>query len=227
MPRETILIVEDEQSLVDVLTYNLTREGYEVEVALDGRDGLQRARTLLPDLVVLDLMLPLIDGLEVCRRLRADTTTQHIRILILTARTDEIDEIVGFHMGADDYVVKPFKLKPLIQRIKALLRRPSLGLMEADVVERDGLDIDRLNHRAVLDGNQLDLTPTEFRLLWTLLRQPGRTFSRMDLLDASRGSDANSMERTIDVHVRSLRQKLGDRAELIQTVRGVGYRCPQ
>jgi two-component system phosphate regulon response regulator PhoB len=227
MPRETILIVEDEQSLVDVLTYNLTREGYEVEVALDGRDGLQRARTLLPDLVVLDLMLPLIDGLEVCRRLRADTTTQHIRILILTARADEIDEIVGFHMGADDYVVKPFKLKPLIQRIKALLRRPSLGLMEADVVERDGLDIDRLNHRAALDGNQLDLTPTEFRLLWTLLRQPGRTFSRMDLLDASRGSDANSMERTIDVHVRSLRQKLGDRAELIQTVRGVGYRCPQ
>ena len=227
MPRETILIVEDEQSLVDVLTYNLTREGYEVEVALDGRDGLQRARTLLPDLVVLDLMLPLIDGLEVCRRLRADTTTQHIRILILTARADEIDEIVGFRMGADDYVVKPFKLKPLIQRIKALLRRPSLGLMEADVVERDGLDIDRLNHPAVLDGNQLDLTPTEFRLLWTLLRQPGRTFSRMDLLDASRGSDANSMERTIDVHVRSLRQKLGDRAELIQTVRGVGYRCPQ
>lgn len=227
MPRETILIVEDEQSLVDVLTYNLTREGYEVDVALDGRDGLQRARTLLPDLVVLDLMLPLIDGLEVCRRLRADTTTQHIRILILTARADEIDEIVGFRMGADDYVVKPFKLKPLIQRIKALLRRPSLGLMEADVVERDGLDIDRLNHRAVLDGNQLDLTPTEFRLLWTLLRQPGRTFSRMDLLDASRGSDANSMERTIDVHVRSLRQKLGDRAELIQTVRGVGYRCPQ
>ena len=227
MPRETILIVEDEQSLVDVLTYNLTREGYEVEVALDGRDGLQRARTLLPDLVVLDLMLPLIDGLEVCRRLRADTTTQHIRILILTARADEIDEIVGFRMGADDYVVKPFKLKPLIQRIKALLRRPSLGLMEADVVERDGLDIDRLNHRAALDGNQLDLTPTEFRLLWTLLRQPGRTFSRMDLLDASRGSDANSMERTIDVHVRSLRQKLGDRAELIQTVRGVGYRCPQ
>ena len=227
MPRETILIVEDEQSLVDVLAYNLTREGYEVEVALDGRDGLQRARTLLPDLVVLDLMLPLIDGLEVCRRLRADTTTQHIRILILTARADEIDEIVGFHMGADDYVVKPFKLKPLIQRIKALLRRPSLGLMEADVVERDGLDIDRLNHRAALDGNQLDLTPTEFRLLWTLLRQPGRTFSRMDLLDASRGSDANSMERTIDVHVRSLRQKLGDRAELIQTVRGVGYRCPQ
>ena len=227
MPRETILIVEDEQSLVDVLTYNLTREGYEVEVALDGRDGLQRARTLLPDLVVLDLMLPLIDGLEVCRRLRADTTTQHIRVLILTARADEIDEIVGFHMGADDYVVKPFKLKPLIQRIKALLRRPSLGLMEADVVERDGLDIDRLNHRAALDGNQLDLTPTEFRLLWTLLRQPGRTFSRMDLLDASRGSDANSMERTIDVHVRSLRQKLGDRAELIQTVRGVGYRCPQ
>ena len=227
MPRETILIVEDEQSLVDVLTYNLTREGYEVEVALDGRDGLQRARSLLPDLVVLDLMLPLIDGMEVCRRLRADTTTQHIRILILTARADEIDEIVGFHMGADDYVVKPFKLKPLIQRIKALLRRPSLGLMEADVVERDGLDIDRLNHRAALDGNQLDLTPTEFRLLWTLLRQPGRTFSRMDLLDASRGSDANSMERTIDVHVRSLRQKLGDRAELIQTVRGVGYRCPQ
>jgi len=221
------LIVEDEQSLVDVLTYNLAREGFEVETALDGQEGLQRARSLLPDLVVLDLMLPRIDGLEVCRRLRADTTTQHIRILMLTAKGDEIDEIVGFHMGADDYVVKPFKLKPLIQRIMALLRRPSLGLLEADVVVRDGLEIDRLNHRATLDGDEITLTPTEFRLAWTLLRQPGRTFSRLDLLDASRGSDANSMERTIDVHVRSLRRKLGSRAGLVETVRGIGYRCPK
>lgn len=221
------MIVEDEQSLVDVLTYNLAREGFEVETALDGQEGLQRARSLLPDLVVLDLMLPRIDGLEVCRRLRADTTTQHIRILMLTAKGDEIDEIVGFHMGADDYVVKPFKLKPLIQRIMALLRRPSLGLLEADVVVRDGLEIDRLNHRATLDGDEITLTPTEFRLAWTLLRQPGRTFSRLDLLDASRGSDANSMERTIDVHVRSLRRKLGSRAGLVETVRGIGYRCPK
>ncbi len=146
---------------------------------------------------------------------------------MLTAKGDEIDEIVGFHMGADDYVVKPFKLKPLIQRIMALLRRPSLGLLEADVVVRDGLEIDRLNHRATLDGDEITLTPTEFRLAWTLLRQPGRTFSRLDLLDASRGSDANSMERTIDVHVRSLRRKLGSRAGLVETVRGIGYRCPK
>jgi two-component system phosphate regulon response regulator PhoB len=169
-------------------------------------------------------MLPVIEGLEVCRQLRGDPRTRDIPILMLTARSEEIDEIVGFHMGADDYVTKPFKMKPLIHRIKALLRRQHVKEQTSDVVSRNGIEVDRLNHRASLDGQPLTLTPTEFRLLWTIIRQPGRTFNRNELMDASRGEDANALERTIDVHVRSLRSKLGDRAPLVETVRGIGYR---
>jgi len=224
MSNQTILIIEDERSLVDVLTYNLKSEGFEVLSALDGQEGLRRAQSTLPDLVILDLMLPVIEGLEVCRQLRSDPRTRDIPILMLTARSEEVDEIVGFHMGADDYVTKPFKMKPLIHRVKALLRRPHIKDQASDVVSRSGIEVDRLNHRVTMEGQELLLTPTEFRLLWTLIRQPGRTFSRNELMDASRGEDANALERTIDVHVRSLRHKLQDRAGLVETVRGVGYR---
>jgi two-component system phosphate regulon response regulator PhoB len=224
MANQTILIIEDERILVDVLTYNLKQEGFEVQSATDGQEGLRRAQSTLPDLIILDLMLPVIEGLEVCRQLRGDPRTRDIPILMLTARSEEIDEIVGFHMGADDYVTKPFKMKPLIHRIKALLRRQHVKEQTSDVVSRNGIEVDRLNHRASLDGQPLTLTPTEFRLLWTIIRQPGRTFNRNELMDASRGEDANALERTIDVHVRSLRSKLGDRAPLVETVRGIGYR---
>ena len=169
-------------------------------------------------------MLPVIEGLEVCRQLRGDPRTREIPVLMLTAKTEEIDEVVGFNMGADDYVTKPFKMKPLVQRVKALLRRPHLKEQSVDVVSRQGITLDRLHHRAAAEEADLPLTPTEFKLLWTLLRQPGRTFNRNELMDASRGEDANAFERTIDVHVRSLRQKLGPRAVLVETVRGVGYR---
>jgi len=224
MPKQTILIVEDEKSLVDVLTYNLKKEGFDVVSATDGQDGLRRAQTLLPDLIVLDLMLPVIEGLEVCRQLRSDARTREIPVLMLTARSEEIDEIVGFRMGADDYVTKPFKLKPLVQRVKALLRRSSRGESQDDVVSRHGIEVDRVRHRAVAEGVPLQLTPTEFRLLWTLLRQPGRAFTRNELMDAAIGEEAAVLDRTIDVHVRSLRFKLGEKADLIETVRGVGYR---
>jgi len=224
MNQQTILIIEDERSLIEVLTYNLTNEGFNVLAASDGEDGIRRAQTALPDLIVLDLMLPVVDGLQVCRQLRADPRTRHIRILMLTARSEEIDEIVGFNMGADDYVTKPFKLKPLIHRIKALLRRPAETLSDSDTIALDGIEIDRLNHHAKLNGRELQLTPTEFLMLWTLARQPGRAFSRLDLLDTCRGEDANAMQRTIDVHVRSLRRKLGKTGDLIETVRGIGYR---
>jgi two-component system phosphate regulon response regulator PhoB len=224
MPKQTILIVEDEKSLVDVLTYNLKKEGFDVVSATDGQDGLRRAQTLLPDLIVLDLMLPVIEGLEVCRQLRSDARTREIPVLMLTARSEEIDEIVGFRMGADDYVTKPFKLKPLVQRVKALLRRSSRGGAQDDVVSRHGIEVDRVRHRAVAEGVPLQLTPTEFRLLWTLLRQPGRAFTRNELMDAAIGEEAAVLDRTIDVHVRSLRFKLGEKADLIETVRGVGYR---
>ena len=224
MPRQTVLIVEDERDLVEVLQYNLEREGYAVLVARDGQDALTKARGSLPDLILLDLMLPVMDGLAVCRELRADPRTKPIRVLMLTARAEEVDEVVGFHMGADDYVTKPFKMKPLLSRVKALLRRPVGDEPAGEVVSAHGLTVDRAHHAATMDGEDLGLTPTEFRLLWTLMRQPGRPFSRHELLDASRGEDANALERTIDVHVRSLRQKLGANADLLETVRGIGYR---
>jgi two-component system, OmpR family, phosphate regulon response regulator PhoB len=225
MSQQTILIIEDERSLADVLSYNLSNEGYEVLTAGDGQEGLRRAQTALPDLIILDLMLPVMDGLQVCRQLKGNPQTQDIRILMLTARSEEVDEIVGFNMGADDYVTKPFKIKPLIHRVKALLRRPSASAEAGgDVVAAHGVEVDRLNHVARHEGKELNLTPTEFRLLWTLVRRPGRPFSRLELMDACRGEDANALERTIDVHVRSLRQKLGENSNLIETVRGVGYR---
>lgn len=225
MAKQTVLIIEDERSLVDVLSYNLKKEGFEVVAATDGQDGLRRAQTLLPDLVVLDLMIPVIEGLEVCRQLRAGSRTREIPILMLTARSEEVDEVVGFQMGADDYVTKPFKLKPLIQRIKALLRRKQTGDAEGtDTVAGQGIEIDRRQHRAMLEGIELRLTPTEFRLLWTLIRQPGRAFSRHELMEAGMGDDTLVLERTVDVHIKSLRQKLGEKGDLIETVRGIGYR---
>jgi two-component system phosphate regulon response regulator PhoB len=225
MSKTRVLIVDDEASLVDVLVYNFTKEGYDVATATDGREALQKCRMLVPDLVVLDLMLPVMDGLQVCRQIRSDPRLKDVRVLMLTAKGEETDEIVGFHMGADDYVAKPFRTRPLIERAKALLRRrPASDAAAGDTISLEGIDIDRTRHAVAVRGAELQVTPTEFRLLWTLMRQPGRAFSRNELLDCCRGEDANSMERTIDVHIRSLRKKLGDQAELIETVRGVGYR---
>lgn len=224
MSKPKILIIEDERSLIEILSYNLANEGFEVLTASDGRDGLRRAQSSLPDLVVLDLMLPGLDGLQVCRQLRADAKTHGIRILMLTAKSEEVDEIVGFNMGADDYVAKPFKIKPLISRIKALLRRPLAEHASAEVLSIGGIEVDRTHHTAKLDGHEMQLTPTEFKMLWTMMRRPGRPYSRNELLDNARGEDANALERTIDVHIRSLRQKLGDKGALIETVRGIGYR---
>lgn len=224
MSKPKILIIEDERSLIEILSYNLANEGFEVLTASDGTDGLRRAQNALPDLIVLDLMLPGLDGLQICRQLRSDSKTQGIRILMLTAKSEEVDEIVGFNMGADDYVAKPFKIKPLISRIKALLRRPTAEQSSAEVLSVAGIEVDRTHHTAKLDGHEMQLTPTEFKMLWTMMRRPGRPYSRNELLDNARGEDANALERTIDVHVRSLRQKLGDKGSLVETVRGIGYR---
>lgn len=224
MSKPKILIIEDERSLSEILSYNLANEGFEVLTASDGMDGLRRAQNALPDLIVLDLMLPSLDGLQICRQLRSDSKTHGIRILMLTAKAEEVDEIVGFNMGADDYVAKPFKIKPLISRIKALLRRPSAEQTSSEVIAVAGIEVDRTLHTAKLDGEEMQLTPTEFKMLWTMMRRPGRPYSRNELLDNARGEDANALERTIDVHVRSLRQKLGDRGHLVETVRGIGYR---
>jgi two-component system phosphate regulon response regulator PhoB len=221
--RTRILLIEDERGLTEALTWTFQREGYEVLVAGDGQEGLRRAQTLLPDLIILDIMLPGLNGLEVCRELRAGERTRDIPIIILSAKAEETDQVVGFSLGADDYVTKPFSPKVLLQRIKALQRRFSGGGEPTDVIEYLNVRIDRVRHRAFVDDRELDLTPTEFRLLECMLRQPGRAFTRHQLMDAAIGEGAIVLERTIDVHIKTLRRKLGT-ADLIETVRGVGYR---
>jgi len=223
MARMRILIIEDERALTEVLVYNLEREGYEVIVAHDGQEGLRKAQTQLPDLILLDLMLPILGGLDVCRELRAGERTRDIPIVMLTAKAEETDQLVGFSLGADDYVTKPFSIKVLLQRIKALHRRVEGTVEPADIVEHMGVRIDRVRHRALVEGKEIDLTPTEFRLLECLVRQPGRAFTRHQLMDSAIGDGAVVLERTIDVHIKTLRRKLGT-ADLIETVRGVGYR---
>jgi len=224
MAKSRIHIVEDDTSLAEVLDYNLRQEGYETHVSRDGQQGLREIRLQPPDLVVLDLMLPLIDGLEVCRQLRNDPATQNLLVLMLTARSEESDQLVGFSVGADDYVTKPFSVKVLLQRINALFRRRDQGKGDREVIVSQGVMIDRRRHRATIGDYPLDLTPSEFELLAALVRQPGRAFSRAELIDVALGDDAIVLERTIDVHIRALRKKLEAHADLIQTVRGIGYR---
>lgn len=224
MPKTKVLVIEDDRSLVDVLTYNLKLAGYEVIVATDGQDGILQAQLKQPDIVLLDLMLPVVDGLDVCRRLRAGTDTRDILIVMLTAKAEESDELVGFSLGADDYVTKPFSVKVLLERIKALRRRRMVDPMTDEVTTKMGVTVDRRKHQASLDSKPISLTRSEFRLLDTLIRQSGRVFLRSELIDAALGDDAMVMERTIDVHIRSLRRKMGKKADLVETVRGVGYR---
>ena len=221
--RLRVLIIEDERDLVENLTYNLEREGYDTIVAHDGQEGLRKAQMQIPDLILLDIMLPRISGLDICRDLRAGERTRDIPIIIISARSEDTDELIGLSYGADDYVTKPFSYKVLMQRIKTLRRRREGGADPTDVVEHMGVRIDRVRHRAYADNRELDLTPTEFRLLECMLRQPGRAFKRHQLIDSAIGEGAVVEERTIDVHIKTLRRKLGT-ADLIETVRGHGYR---
>lgn len=222
--RKKILVIEDDSAIVEVLAYNLERDGYDVASAADGREGLRKARALLPDLIVLDLMLPGMDGIEVCREIRSDKTTKPIPLLMLTAKSEEADQIVGFSMGADDYVTKPFSVKVLLHRIRVLLQRRHQANSDNEALTMHGISLDRSAHQVFREGKPVPLTRTEFRLLETLMAQPGRAFTRSDLLSSAIGDETIVLERTIDVHIRSLRQKLADRSGVIETVRGVGYR---
>jgi two-component system phosphate regulon response regulator PhoB len=228
MPQPRILLIEDEKGLVQSLTWYFNREGYETIAVGDGAEGLRKAQTLLPDLILLDLMLPGMSGLDVCRELRAGEKTKNIPIIIITARSEETDEVIGLSMGADDYVTKPFSNKVLLQRIKAILRRSESAKENTDVTDHLGVKVDRMRHLVTVGEKRLDLTPTEFRLLEALIRQPGRAFTRHQLMDAAIGEGSIVLERTIDVHVKTLRRKLGEirdgSEDLIETVRGVGYR---
>jgi two-component system phosphate regulon response regulator PhoB len=224
--RQKILVVEDEPDLLEVLEYNLAREGFRVVTSRDGEDGLAKARRELPDALVLDLMLPGVDGLEICRRLRADDVTRAVPILMVTAKGEESDVVVGLTMGADDYVVKPFSPREVVARVKAVLRRSQSQPRgaDADRLEFGGLVVDRARHEVLVRGAAAVLTPTELRLLHFLASHPGRVFTRDQLLSRAIGEHAVVTDRNIDVHVRSIRKKLGEERERVETVRGVGYR---
>ncbi|MCU0716461.1 MAG: response regulator [Pirellula sp.] len=225
MPRTKVLVVEDDRALSEVLLYNLDKAGYEVFKAFDGRDGLSQAQLRLPDIILLDVMLPVIDGVEVCRRLRANPETSKLNVILLTAKSEESDQLIGFSVGADDYVTKPFSVRVLLERMKSLLRRKSQALLDDnDVVTRRGITLDRRKYRATVEDTPVELTKSEFRLLDTLMRQPGRAFERCELIDSALGEDTLVLERTIDVHIRAIRKKVGEKANAIETVRGVGYR---
>jgi two-component system phosphate regulon response regulator PhoB len=225
MSKKKILIVEDDRALAGVLEYNFGNAGYEVYCASDGMDGINQARSKQPDLIVLDLMIPVIDGIEVCRTLRGESATRETPILMLTAKSEEADQLIGFSVGADDYVVKPFSVRVLLERVKSLLRRQErITGPGADIMVSGAITVDRVKHRALVNDIMVDLTPSEFRLLDTLIRNPGRAFDRSELIDSALGADTLVLERTIDVHIRSLRKKLGSSSKVIQTVRGVGYR---
>jgi two-component system phosphate regulon response regulator PhoB len=224
--RQTILVIEDEDDLREVVAYNLKREGFEVLATGSGREGLNKARVRAPDLVLLDLMLPDLDGLEICRRLRADRLTARLPVIMVTAKGEESDVVLGLGLGADDYVAKPFSPRELVARVKAVLRRGPLHDEQgpAERVVAGPLVVDAARHEALLDGEPLSLTATEFRLLHFLAAHPGRVFTREQMLRRVLGENVVLVDRNIDVHVRSIRQKLGDHRTLIETVRGVGYR---
>jgi two-component system phosphate regulon response regulator PhoB len=219
-----VLVVEDEDALATLLQYNLDKEGYDVAVAGDGEEALLLAEERLPDLVVLDWMLPKVSGIEVCRRLRSRPETRNVPIIILTARGEETDRIRGLDTGADDYVVKPFSMTELTARIRAVLRRIRPGLAE-DRIRHGDIVIDRVAHRVRRATREVHLGPTEFRLLDYLMQHPGRVFSREQLLDAVWGSDVYVEARTVDVHVGRLRKALNqqDEQDPIRTVRSAGY----
>jgi two-component system phosphate regulon response regulator PhoB len=220
----SILIIEDEPDLRDVLEYNLRQAGHETVTAGRAGDGLRLARQRLPDLVILDLMLPDRPGTDVCRELRGDPTTRHVPVMMLTARAEEIDRVVGFELGADDYVTKPFSMRELLLRVAALLRR-SHGDVEEPVVTRFGrLRIDRAAHRVWVDDRELELTALELKLLIMLHDRKNRVQTRETLLEEVWGLSSDITTRTVDTHVKRLREKLGAAASYIETVRGAGYR---
>ncbi len=225
MKRERILVIEDDDDIRELIEYNLTREGYKVYSAADGEDGIRRAKKEAPDLVVLDLMLPGVDGIELCRRLKQDPVTRGIAVVMVPAKSEESDVVLGLGVGADDYVPKPFSPRMLLARVEAVLRRGQLKEQQgSERLVRDSIVIDTGRHEVMIDGDITDFTPTEFRLLHFLASHPGRVFTRSELLSRVVGETAIVLDRNIDVHVRAIRRKLGAYRELIQTVRSVGYR---
>jgi two-component system, OmpR family, alkaline phosphatase synthesis response regulator PhoP len=225
MGHSHILVVDDEPDLLELVHYTLTRVGYQVCCVKSGEEALMQVQTHPPDLIVLDLLLPGMDGLEICKRLKRDPQTAAIPIVMLTARSEEADVVTGLELGADDYLTKPFRPRVLTARVKAALRRQQvLEEREAEVVVRGNLVIHPGHHEVRVNHQPIPLTPTEFRILQLLAQRPGWVFSRYQIVDGARGDDAGVTERSVDVHIAALRRKLGTQAGIIETVRGVGYR---
>jgi len=219
-----VLIVEDERDILELVEYHLRQAGIPVISALDGSSGLEKARRKLPALVILDLMLPGMDGKDVCRSLKSNPLTRWIPVLILTARTGEIDRIIGFELGADDYVTKPFSPRELVLRVKAILRRMEMDREGEKIIQMGDLLIDVEEHHVSVKKIPIQLTSTEFKLLVELASKRGRVQTRTSLLDRVWGYTFEGYDRTVDTHIRHLREKLGDLGNYIETLRGVGYR---
>ena len=225
MPGEKILVVDDEENIRELVRYNLAREGYQVTTVGSGEDALKQASSKPPDLIVLDLMLPGMDGFAVCRQLKNDSHTAHIPIVMLTVKGEESDIVVGLELGADDYITKPFSPKVLLARIKAVLRRREKEPVgESDVMTIGDLTIHPGRHEVLVQGKPVKLTSTEFRILHLMARKPGWVFTRYQIVDAARGDNIAVTARSVDFHITSLRRKLGPCSDYIETVWGVGYR---
>ncbi len=227
--RETVLVVDDERDILELVKYNLDKEGYQVTAVATGEDALLAARSKLPDVVVLDLMLPGVDGLEVCRRLKADPKTRGIPIVMLTAKGDDADVVAGLELGAADYITKPFSPRVLTARIRAVLRRVDAGEDAGGTLRVKDLTIHPGRHQVTVGDKPVELTATEFRIMLFLAKRPGWVFTRQQIVDAAQGDDVfvtdrYVTDRSVDVHIVSLRRKLGECGVYIETVRGVGYR---
>ncbi len=225
--KDTILIIEDDPDIVELVQYNLEREGFRVVTANDGESGLREATTRKPNLVLLDLMLPGIDGLEVCRLLKQREDSVPCSVIMLTAKGEESDVVLGLEMGADDYVAKPFSPKELVARVRAVLRRAKRKGQggQARRLEVSEVLLDSERHEVYVGGELIYFTRAEFRLLWTLMEQPGRVFTRNELVERITAGESYILDRNVDVHVSSIRKKLGDQGRLVSTVRGIGYKC--
>jgi two-component system alkaline phosphatase synthesis response regulator PhoP len=224
MAKATIFVVDDEEDIRELVALNLGREGYKVIGLETGEQALKLARSQPPDLIVLDLMLPGMDGLEVCRTIKSDPHTQQIPIVMLTAKGEEADIVTGLELGADDYMTKPFSGKVLVARVRRILRRKTEEADEEEVTRIHGLTIDPARHEVLVKDKAVELTPTEFNILRTLALRPGRVFTRYQIVDSIHGDNYLVTDRAIDVQIVSLRKKLGPCAKYIETVRGVGYR---
>lgn len=222
MTKQKILLVDDEQDILDLIGFNLEREGFEVHMATNGRRGVEVAQQVQPDLILLDVMMPEMDGMEACREIREDPKLKNTLIAFLTARNEDYSQIAGFDAGADDYIAKPIKPRVLVSRVKALLRRNTAPETEHQIKPSSGIAIDKERYLVYKEGEELSLPKKEFELLALLTSQPGRVFTRDFILSSVWGNDVIVGDRTIDVHIRKLREKLGD--EYFKTVKGVGYK---